>query len=134
MGYKQQRAKGTHPALRSNVGQLTRESWYFASRTNHRRSIIVIRGTMINDKIYMFSIQHFIHPSIGPSTPVPPSRVPHWARSPMVPGQVARPHLPPASPTSHHPNLSPPPNPNPNIPPPNTPPASTLPNALTCLA
>ena len=57
MGYKQQRAKGAHPALRSNVEQLTWESWYSACRTNHRRSIIVIRDTMINDKIYVFSIQ-----------------------------------------------------------------------------
>ena len=37
----------------------------------------------------------------------PPSRVPHSARPPLVPGQVARPHFPSAPPTSHHPNLSP---------------------------
>ena len=69
-----------------------------------------------------------------PSGVCPPSRVPHSARPPLVPGQVARPHLPTAPPTSRHPNLSPPPNPNPSPPPPNnSPPASTLPHDLTCL-
>ena len=81
---------------------------------------------------FTFSVHPLGHQP--PSGVCPPSRVPHSARPPLVPGQVARPHLPTAPPTSRHPNLSPPPNPNPSPPPPTAPPASTLPHDLTCLA
>ena len=71
----------------------------------------VLTSAQANDEISERSLlATTIHPSTGPSTPVrglPPSRVPHLARPPLVPGQVARLHFPPAPPTSHHPNLSP---------------------------
>ena len=78
-----------------------------------------------------------IHWAVDPRQRFAPPRswVPHSARSPLVPGQVARPHFPTAPPTSRHPNLSPPlltPTSTPR--PPTAPPASTLPHDLTCLA